>query len=65
MQNLLEVAKTTESFAFNTRGALELSRFSSPDLSGLKCSAFLRPIPKLDDISHYELALLSFSTSFF
>ena len=35
MQNLLEVAKTTESFAFNTRGALELSRLSSPDLSGL------------------------------
>ena len=44
---------------------LILSRFSSPDLSGLKCSAFLRPIPKRDDISHYELALFSFSTSFF
>ena len=46
MQNLLEVVTTNESFALNTRGALKLRRFSSPDLSSLKCSAFLRPTPK-------------------
>ena len=46
MQNLLEVARTTESFAFNTRGALKLCRFSSPELSSLKCYAFLRRTPK-------------------
>ena len=68
MQNLLEVARTTESFAFNTRGALKLCRFSSPAMSSLECSTFLRPTPKraaaprgwregTDDISDYELAL--------
>ena len=46
MQNLLEVARTTESFAFNTRGALKLCRFSSPAMASLKCSAFLSPTPK-------------------
>ena len=33
-------------FALNTRGALKLRRFSSPDLASLKCYAFLRPTPK-------------------
>ena len=33
-------------FALNTRGALKLRRFSSPDLASLKCNAFLRPTPK-------------------
>ena len=46
MQNLLEVARTAENFALNTRGALNLYRFSSPDLASLKCRAFLRPTPK-------------------
>ena len=46
MQNLLEVARTAENFAFNTRGVLKLRRFSSPDLDSLKCHAFLRPTPK-------------------
>ena len=46
MQNLLEVARTAENFALNTRGALSLRRFSSPDLASLKCHAFLRPTPK-------------------
>ena len=46
MQNLLEVARTAENFALNTRGALKLRRFSSPDLASLKCHAFLRPTPK-------------------
>ena len=40
MQNLLEVARTTESFALNTRCALR--KFSSPVLSCLKCYAFIR-----------------------
>ena len=43
MQNLLEVARTTESFALNTRCALR--RFSSPVLSCLKCYAFIRFTP--------------------
>ena len=46
MQNLLEVARTAENVALNTRGALKLCRFSSPDLATLKCHAFLRPTPK-------------------
>ena len=46
MQNLLEVARTAENFAFNTRGVLKLRRFSSPDLASLKCHAFLCPTPK-------------------
>ena len=46
MQKVLEVARTAENFAFNTRGVLKLRRFSSPDLASLKCHAFLRPIPK-------------------
>ena len=46
MQNLLEVARTTEKFALNTTGAFKLRRLSSPDMSSLKCSAFLRPNPK-------------------
>ena len=46
MQNLLEVARTAENFAFNTRSVLKLRRFSSPDLASLKCHAFLRPTPK-------------------
>ena len=33
-------------FAWNTRGALKLRRFTSPDLASLKCYAFLRPPPK-------------------
>ena len=45
MQNLLEVARTTESFALNTRCALKLRRFSSPFLSCLKCYAFIRFTP--------------------
>ena len=39
MQTLLEFARTTENFALNTRGAVKLRRFSSPDLSSVKCSA--------------------------
>ena len=46
MQDLLEVARTTEKFALNTTGAFKLRRLSSPDMSSLKCSAFLRPNPK-------------------
>ena len=46
MQNLLEVARTVENVALNTRGALKLCRFFSPDLATLKCHAFLRPTPK-------------------
>ena len=44
MQNLLEVARTAENFALNTRSTLR--RFFSPDLASLKCHAFLRPTPK-------------------
>ena len=44
MQNLFEVARTTENL--NTRGALKLCRFSSPAMSSLKCYACLRPTPK-------------------
>ena len=68
MPNLREVARTAENFALHTRGALELRRFSTPDLASLKCHAFLRPTPKraaalwgvgkgTDNISDYELAL--------
>ena len=68
MQNFLEVARTAENFALNTRGALKFRRFSSPDLASLKCHAFLRPTPKraaapwgwgkgTDNISDYDLAL--------
>ena len=60
MQNLLEVARTTESFAFNTRGALKLCRFSS------RASLPRNGLPPLrgwregtDAISDYELALFS------
>ena len=68
MQNLLEVARTAENFALNTRGALKICRFSSPDLASLKCRAFLRPSPKraaapwgrgkgTDSISDYDWEL--------
>ena len=46
MQNLVEVARTTENFALNTRGAQKLRRFSNPDLASLKCYTFLCPTPK-------------------
>ena len=46
MQNVLEVVRTAENSAFNTRVVLKLRRFSSPDLASLKCHAFLRPTPK-------------------
>ena len=51
-QTLLRNAKLSRgyqshrNFAFNTRGALKLRRFSSPDLASLKCYAFLRLTPK-------------------
>ena len=35
MQNLLEVTRTAENFALNTRGALKLRRFFSPALASL------------------------------
>ena len=58
MKNLLEVARTTEIFALNTRSALKLRRFSSPDLASLKCYAFLLLGGKgTDNISDYDLAL--------
>ena len=46
MQNLLEVARTTKHFALKTTGAFKLRRLSSPDMSSLKCSAFLRRSPR-------------------
>ena len=51
-QTLLRNAKLARgyqnhiNFALNTRGALKLRRFSSPDLASLKCYAFLRPTSK-------------------
>ena len=71
-QTLLRNAKlfrgyqSHRNFAFNTRGALKLRRFSSPDLASLKCYAFLRPTPnglrplggwgkRTDNISDYDL----------
>ena len=65
MQNLLEVARSTESFAFSTRGALKLCRFSSPDLSSLRFFAPPETGCRLlggggegtNDISDYESAL--------
>ena len=51
-QTLLRNAKLARgyqnhrNFVLNTRGALKLSRFSSPDLASLKCYAFLRLTPK-------------------
>ena len=45
MQNLLEVARTTESFALNTRCALKLHRFSTPVLFSLRCFAFIYLAP--------------------
>ena len=62
-------------FALNTRGALKLRRFSSPDLASLKCYAFLRPTPKraaaprgwgkgTDNISDYDLALFPLNVIF-
>ena len=75
-QTLLRNAKLSRgyqnqrNFSLNTRGALKLRRFSSPDLASLKCCAFLRPTPKraaaprgwgkgTDNISDYDLALFS------
>ena len=75
-QTLLRNAKLARgyqnhrNFALNTRGALKLRRFSSPDLASLKCYAFLRPTPKraaapwgwgkgTDNISDYDLAHFS------
>ena len=68
MQNVLEVARTTRNFAFDTRGVLKLRRFSSPHLVSLKCHAVyvpprngLRPLggwgKGTDNISDYDLAL--------
>ena len=48
MQNLLEVTRTAENFALNTRGALKLRRFFSPALASLKCHAFRRPTGHLE-----------------
>ena len=57
-------------FALNTRGALKLRRFSSPDVASLKCYAFLRPTPKRAaapwgvgerDRQHFRLRLSTFS----
>ena len=51
-QTLLRNAKLARgyhnhrNFALNTRGALKLRRFTSPDIASLKCYAFLRPPPK-------------------
>ena len=51
-QTLLRNAKLARgyqnqrNFSLNTRGALKLRRFSSPDLASLKCYAFLRPTLK-------------------
>ena len=75
-QTLLRNAKLARgyqnqrNFALNTRGALKLRRFSSPDLASLKCYAFLRLTPKraaapwgwgkgTDNISDCDLALFS------
>ena len=75
-QTLLRNAKLARgyqnhrNFALNTRGALNLRRFSNPDLASLKCYAFLHPTPKrtaapwgwgkgTDNISDYDLALFS------
>ena len=44
--NLARGCQNHRNFALNTRGALKVRRFSSPDLARLKCYAFLRPTPK-------------------